>query len=53
MHIPGNGIAEYRRGDEGDIHLAFPGGIVQIEVFDPSASVPPGLVSNGAVVPVS
>jgi hypothetical protein len=52
LHIPHGGIAEYPNGGANDIHLAFPGGVVQVEVFDPSASVPPKLVSSGAVVPV-
>ena len=52
LHIPHGGIAEYPNGQADDIHLAFPDGVVQVEVFDPSPTVPPQLVSSGAVVPV-
>jgi hypothetical protein len=52
IQLPNNGIAEYTKGHETNVHLAFPGVDLQVEVFDPAPSVPPEIVASGAVVPV-
>ena len=48
INVPNNGVGEYPKGNPNDIHIAFPGGNVQVEVFTPSASAAPKLVSSGA-----
>ena len=50
--VPNNGVGEYPKGKPNDIHVAFQGGDVQVEVFTPSPTAAPKLVSSGAVVPV-
>lgn len=44
------GIAVYTKGHETNVHLAYPGADVQVEVYDPSPRVPPKLAAK--VIPV-
>ena len=52
IRLPGGGIAAYAKKSPTNVHLAYPGIDVQVEVYDPSASVPRKLVADGKVVPV-
>lgn len=51
LPIPG-GIAIYSRGDPNDIHVAFVGGVSEIEVFSPVPGEAARLVRDGRVRPV-
>jgi hypothetical protein len=52
LQLPNGGIAVYSADQPTNIHLAYPGADVQVEVYDPSASVPRKLVASGLVAPV-
>jgi hypothetical protein len=52
IKLPNNGIAVYAKGHGRNVHLAFQGAEAQVEVYDPSPSVPPKLVASGQVVAV-
>ena len=50
---PGNGgVAFYKRGFNKNVHLAFPGSDIQIEVFGPRPAQVARLVRSGQIVPV-
>jgi hypothetical protein len=50
--IPDGGIAAYTKKHATNVYVAYPGVNVQIEVYDPSASLTPKLVASGQIVPV-
>jgi hypothetical protein len=52
INLPGGGLAVFKSTDPGDIHLAYPGSDVQIEVFDLSPAVARNLVSSGRVTSI-
>lgn len=49
IRLPAGGLAVVDPRDTKSIHLAYPGGNVEVEVFDPSPSVVRQLVSSGQV----
>ncbi len=52
LKLPNGGIAVYTKPYATNIHLAYPGENVQVEVYDPLARVPRKLVTSSRVVPV-
>ena len=50
--VRGGGLAVYGRDKPNSVYLAFPGGDVQIEVYDPSARQARRLARSGQVRPV-
>ena len=50
--MPGGGIAVYSTSAPTNVHVAFPGQNVEIEVFDPSARKALRMVKTGRVAPV-
>ena len=52
LTLPNGGIAVYSGKQPTNIHMAYPGANVQIEVYDPSGKVPQKLVASGLVAPV-
>jgi hypothetical protein len=51
--LRGGGLAVVDTKQPRSVHLAFPGGNVQVEVFDPSPSHALSVAQSGAVRPVS
>jgi hypothetical protein len=52
IDLPQGGIAVYTRGHATNLHLAFPGEDVQVEVFAPNPNVARRVVTRGQIVPV-
>jgi hypothetical protein len=52
VQIPGGGFASVDKTHPTSVYLAYPGEDVQIEVYDPSASLAQRLVSTGRIAPV-
>ena len=52
VKVPGGGFASIDKTHPTSVYLAYPGEDVQIEVYDPSASIPKQLVSKGRIVRV-
>jgi hypothetical protein len=47
------GVAFYNRARPTSVYFAYAGSDVQVETYDPSASVARQLVESGAIKPVS
>jgi hypothetical protein len=52
LHIGHGGIAFYRSSRPTNVFLAFPGGNVQVEVYDPAPAAARALVRADAIAPV-
>ncbi len=52
IEIPGGGVAIHPRGNERDIHAAFPEANAQAEVFAPEDGAALELVTSGSIAPV-
>jgi hypothetical protein len=52
IKLPDGGIAAYAKKHATNVYVAYPGVDVQVEVYDPSATLTPKLVASGQIVPV-
>jgi hypothetical protein len=53
ISLPGGGLGVYYRGTPTNVHLAFPGQDVEVEVFSPTKGAAIDLVRRGAIEPLS
>jgi hypothetical protein len=52
MRLTGGGLAVYNRRRPTSVYFAYPGSVLQVEVYDPSAPIARRLVLAGQVVPI-
>ena len=52
LKLAGGRIAVYNRSRPTNVYLAFPGSLVQVEVYDPSAWTARHLALTGQVAPI-
>jgi hypothetical protein len=52
VNVAGGGFASVNKAHPTSVYLAYPGEDVQVEVYDPSASLARQLVSEGRIAPV-
>jgi hypothetical protein len=52
VKVPKGGIAVYTKPFATNVYLAYPAAAVQVEVYDPSPTVPARLAADGRIVPV-
>ena len=46
------GFAFYKTSSPSNVHIAYPGQDVQVEVYDPSATRAHAIVASGALAPI-